>query len=197
MKKHAPAAARNRDAIADVLARELPQSGMVLEVASGSGEHSIHFAARFPKLNWQPSDPDEAALASISAWQEDSDLPNLKPPVELDATQEFWPIEQADAMLCINMVHISPWRATEGLFAAAARILGHGAPLILYGPYLEKDVQTTPSNLDFDANLRGRNREWGLRDLADMDDLAGRNGFGRSARYAMPANNLTLVFRRD
>ena len=196
VKRHAPAAARNREPIAEILAEELPQNGLVLEVASGTGEHALFFAGRFTALNWQPSDPDPSALASIAAWREDAELPNLLPPLELDAASAAWPLATADAVVCINMVHISPWRASEGLFAGSAGILPAGGPLVLYGPYLEADVETAPSNLAFDESLRTRDPEWGLRDLEAVDRLAAEHGFTRTRRTSMPANNLTLVYRR-
>lgn len=195
MKRHAPATARNGAAIAEVLKRELPETGLVLEIASGTGEHAVRFAREFPMLDWQPSDGDADALASVAAYREEAGLTNLRAPLTLDASAADWPLNSADVILCINMVHISPWRATEGLFARAARLLCENGPLILYGPYLESDVETAPSNLAFDESLNGRNPEWGLRSLADMDALSGTAGFVRSARYEMPANNLTLVYR--
>lgn len=195
-KRHAPATLRNRDAIADVLAAELPATGLVLEVASGSGEHVVHFAARFPALQWQPSDPDPAALASITAWSGEAARTNIAVPCQLEAAAPDWPIARADALLCINMVHISPWAATLGLMAGAARILPPGAPLILYGPFVEADVPTAPSNVDFDASLRARDSAWGLRDVAAVAAAAGAAGLTLARRIAMPANNLTLVFRR-
>ena len=155
-KRHAPATLRNRDAIAAVLAKWLPATGTVLEVASGSGEHIVHFAATFPALHWQPSDPDPAGLVSIAAWCADAGLANIAPPLALDASADDWRIDRADAVLCINMVHISPWAATLGLLGGAARLLAPGAPLILYGPYIEPDVPTVDSNLAFDASLRTR-----------------------------------------
>ena len=193
-KRHAPATLRNRDAIAAVLADWLPPSGTVLEVASGSGEHVVHFAAAFPHLHWQPSDPDPAGLTSIAAWRAEAGLANVAPPVALDAAASDWPVERADAILCINMVHISPWEATLGLFAGAARLLAPGAPLILYGPYLEDGVETASSNLAFDRSLKERNPEWGLRNAADVDEVAAEFGFERTRRVEMPANNLTLVY---
>lgn len=197
MKQHAPAAGRNRDPIAAVLADELPPAGLVLEIASGTGEHGLYFAGRFPGLVWQPSDPDPAARASIAAWQDDSVMPNLLPPLELDAMQPDWPIGRADAVLCINMVHISPWEATEGLFAGASRILPAGGALVLYGPYLEDDVPTAPSNAAFDESLQMRDPRWGIRNVSMIDALAEHNGFRRTRREAMPANNLTLVYRKQ
>lgn len=195
-KRHAPATLRNRDAIAEVLGEWLPPSGTVLEVASGSGEHVVHFAAAFPQLHWQPSDPDAAALTSIAAWATEAGLRNVAPPVALDAAAPDWPLGRADAILCINMVHISPWDAALGLFGGAARLLPPGAPLILYGPYVEADVPTAQSNLAFDASLRVRNPEWGLRDTAVVEAAATDAGLAFAERRAMPANNLMLLFRR-
>lgn len=196
-KRYAPATERNRDAIAAVLAAWLPLSGVVLEVASGSGEHAAHFAAAFPGLDWQPSDPDAAALASIAAWSAEAALPNIAPPLRLDAAAPDWPIAAADAILCVNMVHISPWTATLGLLAGAARLMPRGAPLILYGPYIERDVPTAESNLAFDANLRARDPDWGLRDRAEVEAAAALVGLRFAERRAMPANNLMLLFRKD
>jgi hypothetical protein len=197
VKRHAPATERNREPIAEVLARELPSSGRVLEIASGTGEHAVFFAARFPALEWQPSDPDPDALASIVAYRAEFPGDNLAAPLLLDAaTPESWPRYAADAIVCINMVHISPWQATQGLFAGAARILsGKDLPLILYGPYFEQGVETAPSNLAFDASLQARDPRWGIRNAADVDRLAGAHGLSRSPRYALPANNIVLVYR--
>lgn len=195
-KRHAPATLRNRDAIAAVLAEWLPATGTVLEVASGSGEHIVHFAAKFPHLGWQPSDPDPAGLISITAWRAEAGLANIAPPLALDAAADLWPVEQADAVLCINMTHISPWTATLGLFAGASRLLAPAAPLILYGPYIEPGVPTAESNLAFDASLRGRDPAWGLRDTDDVKAAAAAAGFAFVERRAMPANNLMLLFRR-
>ncbi|NIJ39435.1 hypothetical protein FHR22_004185 [Sphingopyxis panaciterrae] len=195
-KRHAPATLRNRDAIAAVLADWLPPSGRVLEVASGSGEHIVHFAAAFGHLIWQPSDPDPAALTSIAAWSAEAGLANVAPPLKLDAAAPGSPLTGADAILCINMVHISPWAATLGLFAAAAQLLPRGAPLVLYGPYIEADVPTAESNRAFDVSLRARNPDWGLRDTAAVEAAAGAAGLSFAGRRAMPANNLMLLFRR-
>ena len=197
-KQHAPATLRNREAIAQVLARELPASGTVLEVASGTGEHAVFFAERFPALQWQPSDPSPEALASIAAYRADYAGDNCAAPLRLDASApDDWPVAEAAAILCINMSHISPWAATEGLFAGAARLLGSsGGPLILYGPYIEQGVETAPSNLAFDQSLKARDPRWGLRVAEDMELLAASHGLTRSARHAMPANNLMLVYRR-
>ncbi len=195
-KRHAPATLRNRDAIAAALGEWLPATGTVLEVASGSGEHIVHFAATFPALHWQPSDPDPAGLVSIVAWCADAGLANIAPPLALDASADDWPIEQTDAILCINMVHISPWAATLGLLAGAARLLPSGAPLILYGPYIEPDAPTADSNLAFDSSLRARDPAWGLRRTDDVKAVAAAAGLTFAERRAMPANNLMLLFRR-
>ena len=196
MKRHAPAAGRNREPIAAVLTEELPPSGLVLEVASGTGEHAVHFARTFPHLRWQPSDPDPAARDSIETWREDEGLANVLPPLDLNAADTAWPLAQAAAVLCINMAHISPISATEGLVAGAARLLGRDAPLILYGPWLEADVETAPSNLAFDADLKSRCPEWGLRQVEWLDRIAAGAGFRRTRRVAMPANTLILVYRK-
>lgn len=195
-KRHAPATLRNRDAIVAVLADWLPATGTMLEVASGSGEHAVHFAAAFPQFDWQPSDPDPAGLTSIAAYRAEACLANIAQPVALDAAATQWPVDRADAILCINMVHISPWEATLGLFAGAARLLAPGAPLILYGPYIEPDVPTATSNLAFDDSLRSRNPAWGLRDTGVVKAAAADAGLAFAERRAMPANNLMLLFRR-
>lgn len=196
MKRHAPATARNSAALAQVLGQELPHTGRVLEIASGSGEHALFMARRFTTLVWQPSDIDPEALASIDAWSSEAGLQNLESAIALDAADPAWSMEGVDAILCVNMIHISPIAATEGLFAGAARTLASGAPLILYGPFFEEDTVTAPSNIAFDESLRERNSEWGLRQVSWLDELAGKNGLSRSARYEMPANNLVLVYRK-
>lgn len=192
-----PATLRNRDVILEVLRGVLPASGLILEIASGSGEHVVHFANALPGLTFQPSDPDETALRSIAAWIAESGLNNIRPPLLLDATQDDWPVATADAILCINMIHISPWRATEGLLRGCARILRPGSPLYLYGPYRQKDVETAPSNEAFDTSLKSRNAEWGLRNLEDVAALARASGFSEPQVTPMPANNLSVVFRRN
>lgn len=191
---HAPATLRNRDPILAVLREALPGSGLVLEVASGTGEHVRHFAEALPALSFQPSDPDAAARASIAAWC--AGLPNVLPPLALDAAATDWPIARAEALLCINMVHISPWAATLGLFAGAARLLPEGAPLYLYGPYRRADVPTAPSNEAFDDSLKARNPAWGLRRLEDVHAVADAAGFAFDRLVEMPANNLSVLFRR-
>lgn len=196
-KQHASATLRNREPIADVLARELPTSGTVLEIAAGTGEHAVFFAETFPALAWQPTDPSPEALASIASYRDDYSGTNLAAPLLLDAAApDSWPVERAAAILCINMVHISPWEATLGLFRGAARLLGSGGgPLILYGPYIEQGIETAPSNWEFDASLKARDPRWGLREAEALNALAAQNGLARSARYALPANNIILIYR--
>jgi len=195
-RRSAPHVARNAKPIADVLRDVLPARGLVLEVASGSGEHVLHFARAFPKLLWQPSDPEPAALRSIEAWRAEAGLFNLLPPVPLDARAAEWPVAEADAILCINMVHISPWAATAGLMRGAGRLLAAGGPLYLYGAYRQAGVETAPSNAAFDQSLRARDPEWGVRELDEVAAEAERNGLGLEVITPMPANNLSLVFRK-
>ena len=192
-----PHVARNREPILAVLRRVLPPSGVVLEIASGSGEHAIYFAKELPSLTWQPSDPDPEALASIAAHRADADLPNLLAPLRLDVTADEWPIDHADVVMCNNMIHISPWAATEGLIAGAARVLSAGGMLFLYGPYKVDGRHTAPSNQAFDEDLRRRNPEWGIRDLGEVAALARRHGFTVPETVQMPANNLSVIFRRQ
>lgn len=196
-RRSSPAALRNAGPIEDVLREVLPERGLVLEVASGTGEHAVHFARAFPKLLWQPSDPEPAALRSIAAWRAEAGLFNLLAPVSLDARAREWPVASADAILSVNMVHISPWSATEGLLRGAGRLLPAGAPLILYGPYRREGVETAPSNEAFDESLRARDPEWGLRTVEAVADEAGANGLLFERLFDMPANNLTLLFRRS
>jgi hypothetical protein len=193
VKRQAPAAARNVEPIGDVLAEWLPPSGLVLEVASGTGEHALAFARRFSHLGWQPSDPDPEALASIAAWQAEGPA-NLRPPVQLDVCQPEWPLTSADAILCINMVHISPWESAIGLLDGAARLLLPGSPLIMYGPWLEAGRETAPSNLSFDQSLKARDPRWGLRLVEDFASEASSRGLSLADRRAMPANNVMLRF---
>jgi hypothetical protein len=193
----APAVARNRDPILAVLRDVLPAAGIVLEIASGTGEHAVHFAAALPHLTWQPTDPDVEARGSIAAHAAQAGLANLLAPLALDAAAPAWPVTQADAIVSINMIHISPWRATQGLMAGAARLLSAGAPLYLYGPYRQHGRHTAPSNAAFDESLRARNPEWGVRDLDEVAALAAAHGFALQHTVAMPANNLSVVFRRN
>jgi SAM-dependent methyltransferase len=192
----APAVARNRDPILAVLQRVLPPRGFVLEIASGTGEHAVHFATGLPGVTWQPSDPDPESLASIAAHRAAAMLPNLLPPIELDVTAPQWPVTQADAIVAINMIHIAPWGAAEGLMAGAERVLPPGGVLYLYGPYKENGAHTAPSNEAFDRSLRLRDPSWGVRDLAEVIALADRHALDFVQRIAMPANNLSVIFRR-
>ena len=192
----APATARNRDPILTVLRRVLPPAGTVLEIASGTGEHAVYFAAGLPHLAWQPTDRDPVALASIAAHREMAQPANLLPPLPLDVCDLPWPVSRIEAVVCINMIHIAPWTAAKGLMAGAAGLLGPGAVLYLYGPYMEDGRHTAPSNAAFDASLEAQNPDWGVRDLGDVRDLANEHGFEFVERVAMPANNLSVVFRR-
>ncbi|HJL18151.1 MAG TPA: DUF938 domain-containing protein [Sandaracinaceae bacterium LLY-WYZ-13_1] len=193
---------RNRGPILEVLRAVLPDHGRVLEIAAGTGMHAVHFAARLPALDWQPTDADEAALASIAAWREAGlrERPtseNLRPPLRLDVTAAEWPVDVADALFNANMIHISPWACTVGLFTGAARVLRAGAPMVLYGPYKLDGRHTAPSNARFDASLRARDPRWGVRDLDEVRRLAAEHGFAFERRVEMPANNQTVVFRRE
>ncbi len=197
MRRQAPAAARNRQPILEVLQPHLPARGLVLEVASGSGEHTVHFAQALPDLTFQPSDPDERARASIDDWTATLGLANVRPALELDAASDTWPIDAADALACINMIHISPWDATVGLIRGAGRLLPRNGTLFLYGPYFRAGIDTAPSNLAFDRDLRASNPAWGIRSLEEVVALARGTGFAPPLVIEMPANNLSLVFRRD
>jgi Protein of unknown function (DUF938) len=196
-RRSAPHVARNAAPIAELLRGVLPARGLALEVASGTGEHVLHLAREFPRLLWQPSDPDPAALRSIEAWRAEAGLFNLLPAVALDARSADWPVAEADAILCINMVHISPWAATVGLMRGAGRLLERGAPLYLYGAYRQAGVETAPSNEAFDADLKARNPEWGVRDLETVVAEAEKNGLVLDEVTPMPANNLSVVFRKS
>ncbi len=192
-----PAAARNREPILEVLRAHMPARGRVLEIAAGSGEHAVAFAGALPGLEWTPSDPSAEARASIAAWSEAAGLPNLRPPLTLDMLDEAsWPEGPFNAVVCINMIHISPWTATEGLMTLAGRVLSVGGLLATYGPYLEAYTPLAPSNAAFDESLRARNPDWGLRDRDEVAAAAKAEGLALTRRVAMPANNLMLLFRR-
>jgi Protein of unknown function (DUF938) len=195
-RQYAPATVRNRDFILDVLRDVLPTTGVILEIASGSGEHVVHFARNLPSLVFQPSDPEPDALLSVAAWMKAAEVSNVRAPIVLDASRSPWPIASADGIICINMVHISPWDASVGLIRGAAAILPPGSPLYLYGPYKRKGFATAPSNEAFDRNLRDRNPIWGLRDLEAIAAIAQSAGFSIPDITEMPANNLSIVFRR-
>jgi SAM-dependent methyltransferase len=192
-----PSTARNRQPILDVLRPRLAPGARVLEVASGAGEHALFLASALPGVRWQPTDRDDEALASIVAWRAASGPQNLAAPLRLDASEAAsWPTGPFDAVVCINMVHISPWAATEGLMAGAGCVLTPGGRLFLYGPYLEAEIETAASNLAFDESLKSRDPAWGLRLLADVRAEAATHGLGFAERLAMPANNLMLMFER-
>jgi hypothetical protein len=195
-KRHAPATLRNREAITAVLTRILPDDGTVLEIASGSGEHVLHFAEALPALDWQPSDPDPDCRASIAAWAVEANLPNVAPPVALDASSDDWPVGNIAAILCINMIHISPSAATEGLLAGAGQLLVPGAPLYLYGPFRMAGRITAPSNEAFDQSLKSRNPEWGLRNLEEVEIAAQLHGLMLAETVEMPANNVSAILRK-
>jgi SAM-dependent methyltransferase len=195
--RSAPAAARNREPILRVLRDWLPRSALVLEIASGTGEHAVWFSRALPEVTWQPTDHDQGALSSIAAWRDMEGPENLLPPLRLDASASAWPVIQADAVVAINMVHITPWATTVGLIAGAGRVLTPGGLLFLYGPFSEGGVHSTASNAAFDADLRARDPSWGVRDLNDISALAGQHGFDAPELIAMPANNLSVVLRRQ
>jgi hypothetical protein len=195
-RQYAPATLRNRNFIVDVLRDILPRQGLILEIASGSGEHIVHFAKSFPSLVFQPSDPAPDALQSIAAWVAAERVANVHAPIVLDASQTPWPIAAVDGILCINMVHITPWAATLGLIKGAAAILAPAAPFYLYGPYKRQGFATAPSNRAFDRSLRERNPLWGLRDLEAVAAIAQSVGFSAPVVTEMPANNLSVAFHR-
>lgn len=192
-----PAAARNREPILAVLKAHMPARGRVLEIAAGSGEHAVAFAGALPGLEWTPSDPSAEARASIAAWAEAAGLANLRPPLALDVMDATgWPEGPFNAVVCINMIHISPWAATEGLMRLAGRVLPVGGLLATYGPYREAEVPLAPSNAAFDESLRARDPAWGLRDRDAVAAAAKAGGLALTRRVEMPANNLMLLFRR-
>jgi hypothetical protein len=194
--RESAAAERNKQPLAEVLASVLPGSGVVFEIASGTGQHAEHFARAFPSLLWQPSNPDDELLVALAARVAAAGLPNLRPPLTFDVHEVEAPIERAAAILCSNMIHIAPWSACEALLKHASALLEPGAPLVLYGPFMRDGVHTAPSNASFDASLRQRNPAWGVRDLTDVDQLARLHGLLLQITVAMPANNVTVVWRR-
>ena len=199
---NSPSAERNAPFILRVLEQHLPRDGTVLEIASGTGQHAVHFAPALAPRTWQPSDRDSEALASISAWRQAQPSSNLAEPLLLDVVAQPWPVEGTGqtptitAVVAINMVHIAPWRCCEALLDGAARILSTGGVLYLYGPFLQQDQPTAPSNQAFDLDLKRRNPEWGIRGLEQVTQAAGERGLDRTAVVAMPANNLSVVFTR-
>ncbi|NIA71090.1 DUF938 domain-containing protein [Pelagibius litoralis] len=205
-RRHAPATARNREPIAAALADWLPASGRLLELASGTGEHALYFAARFPRIVWQTSEPDPQSRLSIQAYRQDAarqaaGAANLRAPLAVDVTADDWrlPADEAvfDAMVCINMIHIAPWAAAQGLFAGAGRHLAAGGGLFVYGPFKRGGTHTAPSNAAFDENLRRQNPAWGVRDLEAVTALAQDAGLSQPLIREMPANNLALWFARQ
>lgn len=200
-RRFAEATERNRGPIADVLGRVLPASGLVLEIGSGTGEHAATFAARFPGLDWQPSEPDPELRASIAAWRDASrrdaaGAPNLLPPLDLDVTADSWPVSGAAVVFSANMIHIAPWGCCLGLMAGAGRVLSPDGMLFLYGPFLVAGKPTAPSNIRFDESLKARDPAWGIRDLDDVAGAAAEHGLELAETVDMPANNLSVVFRR-
>ena len=192
---HSAPAERNTAPIVDVLAGVLPAHGTVLEIASGTGQHVVAFARAFPHLQWQPSDLDADLRASVQLRVSEAALDNIAPPVDLDVLRRPWSVDSAAAIVCINMIHVAPWRATEALFDGAARVLGTRGVLVTYGPYMRAGRHTAPSNEAFDRTLRSRDPAWGLRDIDAVSDVAHAHGFIVDAVVAMPANNFSLVFR--
>lgn len=197
VRRDSPAAERNRGPILEVLRQVLPAQGRVLEIAAGSGQHAAFFAAALPGLRWQPSEAEPAALAAIRARLAGAPVDNVLPPLQLDVERQPWPIRAADAVFCCNMLHIAPWRVSRALFRGAANVLTAGAPLLIYGPFFTAAAPAAASNLAFDAQLRSRNPAWGIRALDDLRREAAANAFILESRRAMPANNWTLIFRRQ
>jgi hypothetical protein len=193
----APAAERNKGPILTVLKHVLSESGWVREIASGTGQHVVHFAGAMPHLMWQPSDPDPELRASIRAWIAQTGLSNVRAPLELDVCRQPWPVDAADAVVCINMIHITPWAATTALMAGAARLLPATGVLVLYGPYRQEGWHTAPSNEGFDRQLQASNPDWGVRDLEAVSEAAASHGLALRDIITMPANNLCVVFRPD
>ena len=197
-RRFSPSTARNRDPILEVLRRYLPAQGLVLELASGTGEHAVHFARHFSHdLIFQPSEPDAASRASIDSWTHAEGLSNVRPALDIDVLDKKWPVTSASAVLCINMIHIAPWQAAIGLVEGASRILRANDPLILYGPFRRHGAHTAPSNEAFDADLQARDARWGVRNLEDVAEIAAAHGFSAPVIEAMPANNLMVIFSRD
>ncbi len=194
--RHAPATLRNRDPILAVLRRVLPREGMVLEIGSGSGEHAAWFAAALAPLRWQPSDASDADFTSIAGWAREHGASTVEPPVVLDAASDTWPVSHADAIFSANVIHIAPWIVAEGMLRGAGRVLPPSAPLVLYGPFVRDGVHTAASNAAFDAELRRRDPNWGIRDLDAVTRAADAHGLGLDEIIEMPANNLAVVFRR-
>lgn len=202
-RQYAPATERNRDPILGILKRVLRRDGIILEIASGTGEHAVYFAPRFHPSIWQPSDPNPELRASIRAWAVGASLENLRPPLDLDVRDAHWPVETEAAgeqtvtsIVCTNMIHIAPWEACIGLMAGAGRILPPGGILYLYGPYKMHGAHTSPSNEVFDRQLRAQDPEWGVRDISQVEEAANAAGLALVETIPMPANNFSLIFRK-
>jgi SAM-dependent methyltransferase len=195
-RRFSAAAERNRDPILAVLRRHVPATGLVLEIASGSGQHVVHFAAALPALEWQPSDPDASAHASIAAWKAHTGLTNVRAPIALDVRHRPWPVARADAVVAINKIHIAPWEAALALFAGAATVLPDGGIVFLYGPYRRHGAHTAPSNARFDAQLRAQDPAWGVRDLEAVVEAARAEELTLAEVADMPANNFSVVLRK-
>jgi hypothetical protein len=193
---YAAAVRRNREPIFDVLKQFLPATGLVLEVASGTGEHGAYFSSRLPTLTWQPSDPNTDMHQSILAWSQ-AEASTMNPPLELNAQSASWPIDQAAAIVCINMIHISPWASCLGLMAGAGRILPNGGTLFLYGPFKIKNRHTAESNAAFDQSLQSQNPEWGVRNLEDVVKVAAAEGLQFHQTVNMPANNVSVIIIKN
>lgn len=189
-------AARNSGPILEVLERVLPKTGLVVEIASGTGQHVVHFAQALKQLIWQPTEMDPGCRQSISAWLATANLANVRPPLDLDVRTLPWPVPTPDAIVCQNLIHIAPWSVTTGLFAGAGLALRDGGLLYLYGPYFVPGRRPTPSNAAFDNALRAQNPEWGLRDLEQVGSVAKEQGFDQAETIEMPANNLSVLFRK-
>jgi len=194
-RETAPSAERNKQPILEVLARVLPSTGRVLEIGSGTGQHVAHFAKALPALIFQPSEMDETSHPSIRAWILHEKLTNVEAPLAFDVTRHPWPLREADAIICINVIHISPWEATLGLIRGAGELLPPGGVLVTYGPYRRGGVHTAPSNEAFDASLKGRDPRWGVRDMEEVAAVAKGARLELEEAVPMPANNFTLVFR--
>jgi SAM-dependent methyltransferase len=196
-RRHSAPAERNRGPILDVLQRVLPARGRALEIAAGTGQHAVHFAAGLPGWTWCPSDPDPSALASIAVWTAEADLPNLQPAIDLDVLAAPWPVlGPFDAVFSANMLHISPWATCAALMRGAARVSAADGVLLTYGPYFVQGQTPSPGNVAFDADLKARNPAWGIRFVHDVAAQAQAAGWQLQETVPMPANNLTLVFRR-
>ena len=196
LRLYYPATLRNREPILEVLREILPSTGQVLEISSGSGEHAVYFAQALSSIQWTPSDPDLRCLASIDAWRKTHTITNLQPPVFLDVCQNSWPMQHADAIVNINMIHSAPWEACLALMKGCATLLDEGGVLFMYGPYKIKGEHTSDSNFYFDMNLRDQNSQWGVRDLDDVIEVAHRVGLIHQETRKMPANNLSVIYQR-